>query len=86
MYIVNVSVLITSVTHDPYPPQLYHITISHQKHKEYGLCSDDRSQMDKKTTYIVNVSVLITSATHNPYPQQLYDGNISTLASDLFGF
>jgi hypothetical protein len=76
-YIVNVSVLITSVTHDLDPPQLYHIIISHQKHKKYGLCFDDHSRMDNNIRYIVNVSVLMTSATHDPYPPQLYDGNIS---------
>jgi hypothetical protein len=57
MYIVNVSVLITNVTHDPDPPQLYHIIISHYKCTKYGLCSDDRSHMDNKTRYIVNVNV-----------------------------
>ncbi len=77
MYIVNISVLITNVTHDPNPPQLYHIIISHHKFKKYGFCSNDHSHMDKKTKYIVKVSVLITSATHDPYPPQLYDGNIS---------
>jgi hypothetical protein len=55
---------------------IQNIIVSHQKCKEYGLCSNDHSRMDK-TRYIVNVSVLITIVTHDPNPPQLYHITIS---------